>query len=58
MLFNFPYNNFKTKRKRNYERERNIEFILLNNYVELEQEEMMYLNVGLRSQLGRFAEGY
>ena len=58
MLFNFPYNNFKKKRKRNYERERNIEFILLNNYVELEQEEMMYLNVGLRSQLGRFCGGY
>ena len=57
MLFNFSYNNFKTKRKRNYERERNIEFILLNNYVELEQEEMMYLNVGLRSQLGRFCGG-
>ena len=28
MLFNFPYNNFKTKRKRNYERERNIEFYI------------------------------
>ena len=28
-----------------------------NNYVELEQEEMMYLNVGLRSQLGRFCGG-
>ena len=54
MLFNFPYNNFKTKRKRNYQRERNIEFILLNNYVELEQEEMMYLSGRLRSQLGRF----
>ena len=24
----FPYNNFKTKRKRNYERERNIEFYI------------------------------
>ena len=26
--------------------------------MELEQEEMMYLNVGLRSQLGRFCGGY
>ena len=35
-----------------------MELVLPNNYVELEQEEMMYLNGGLRSQLGRFCGGY